>query len=58
MQYIGAFFGGLIGSAAFYSLGTFIVNIPMTYKSVGMTFWFLVFAYLGYTIASKYTAKD
>jgi len=58
VQYIGALIGGLIGSAAFYSLGTFLVKIPMTYKSVGMTFWFLVFAYLGYTIASKYTAKD
>ena len=58
MQYIGAFIGGLIGSAAFWGLGTFIVSIPMTYKSVGMTFWFIVFAYLGYTVASKITAKD
>ena len=58
MQYIGAFIGGLIGSAAFWSVGTFFVSIPMTYKSVGMTFWFLVFGYLGYTITTKFTAKD
>lgn len=58
MQYIGAFIGGLIGSAAFWAVGTFLINIPMTYKSVGMTFWFIVFAYLGYTLASKSAAKD
>jgi len=58
VQYIGAFIGGLIGSALFYSLGTFIISLPMSYKSVGIGFWFLVFAYLGYSIADKYTAKD